>query len=77
MSVYASGMEICTFGQIDAKLANTSQTRFHGDKMGSNVSVRLSHIDSYKLLAAQAVGVSSGSVWMDELASPGRTAARY
>jgi hypothetical protein len=43
----------------------------------STVSVRLNHIDSYKLLAAQAVGVSSGSVWMDELASPGRTAARY
>jgi hypothetical protein len=41
------------------------------------VSVRLNHIDSYKLLAAQAVGVSSGSRWMDELASPGRTAARY
>ena len=41
------------------------------------VSVRLNHVDSYKLLAAQAVGVSFGSVWMDELASPGRTAARY
>ena len=34
-------------------------------------------IDSYRLLAAHAVGVSSGSLWMDELASPGRTAARY
>jgi hypothetical protein len=41
-----------------------------------NVSVRLNHIDSYKLLAAHAVGVSSGSLWMDELASPGRIAAR-
>ena len=40
------------------------------------VSVRRNHIDSYRLLAAQAVGVSSGSLWMDELASPGRTAAR-
>ncbi len=35
------------------------------------------HIDSYRLLAAHAVGVSSGSLWMDKLASPGRTAARY
>src|ERR1039458_1454526 len=43
----------------------------------SIVSVRRTHIDSYRLLAAQAVGVSSGSLWMDELASPGRTAARY
>src|SRR5664280_85216 len=43
----------------------------------SKVSVRQNHIDSYKLLAAHAVGVSSGSLWMDELASPGRTAARY
>jgi hypothetical protein len=34
-------------------------------------------IDSYILLAAHAVGVSSGSLWMDKLASPGRTAARY
>ena len=41
-----------------------------------SVSVRRNHIDSYRLLAAQAVGVSSGSLWMDELASPGRTAAR-
>src|SRR5216683_3460028 len=43
----------------------------------SNVSVRQNHIDSYRLLAAHAVGVSSGSLWMDKLASPGRTAARY
>jgi len=41
------------------------------------VSVRQNHIDSYRLLAAHAVGVSSGSLWMDKLASPGRTAARY
>ncbi len=34
-------------------------------------------IDSYRLLAAHAVGVSCGSLWMDKLASPGRTAARY
>jgi hypothetical protein len=40
------------------------------------VSVRPTHIDSYRLLAAHAVGVSSGSFWMDELASPGRTAVR-
>jgi hypothetical protein len=38
---------------------------------------RQNHIDSYRLLAAHAVGVSSGSLWMDKLASPGRTAARY
>jgi hypothetical protein len=43
----------------------------------SIVSVRQNHIDSYRLLAAHAVGVSSGSLWMDKLASPGRTAARY
>src|SRR5260370_19122414 len=43
----------------------------------SMVSVRQNHIASYKLLAAHAVGVSSGSRWMDELASPGRIAARY
>jgi len=30
-----------------------------------------------RLLAAQAAGVSSGSFWMDELARPGRTVARY
>jgi len=41
-----------------------------------NVSVRPTHIDSYRLLAAHAVGVSSGSIWMDELASPGKTAER-
>src|SRR5437879_2471311 len=41
------------------------------------VSVRQNHIDSYRLLAARVVGVSSGSLWMDRLASPGRTAARY
>src|SRR5207248_10299438 len=38
---------------------------------------RQNHIDSYRLLAAHAVGVSSGSLWMDKLARPGRTAARY
>jgi hypothetical protein len=42
-----------------------------------NVSVRRTHIDSYRLLRAHAVGVSSGSLWMDRLASPGRTGARY
>ena len=47
------------------------------DKDGFKVSVRRNHIDSYRLLAAQAVGVSSGSLWMDKLASPGRSAARY
>ena len=40
------------------------------------VSGRPTHIDSYRLLVAQAVGVSSGRRWMDVLASPGRTAAR-
>jgi hypothetical protein len=43
----------------------------------SKVSVRRTHIDSYRLLTAHAVGVSSGSLWMDKLASPGRSAARY
>ena len=41
------------------------------------VSVRRTHIDSYRLLTAHTVGVSSGSLWMDKLASPGRSAARY
>jgi hypothetical protein len=40
------------------------------------VSVKRTHIDSYRLLTAHAVGVSCGSLWMDKLASPGRTAAR-
>src|SRR5260370_30457909 len=43
----------------------------------SMVSVSQNHIASYQLLAAHAVGGSSGSRWMDELASPGRIAARY
>ena len=52
--------------------------RFFGASEGYfKVSVRRNHIDGYRLLAAQAAGVSSGSLWMDELASPGRTAARY
>src|ERR1039458_9270903 len=37
------------------------------------VSVRRTHIDSYRLLTAHTVGVSSGSLWMDKLASPGRS----
>jgi hypothetical protein len=50
---------------------------FHVDwKKAPKVSVRPTHIDSYGLLATHAVGVSSGSFWMDELASPGRTAVR-
>src|ERR1035437_4994271 len=74
------------------KLADTSTCRIHSDVRGGTdrqcfthpgmvpcltVSVRRTHIDSYRFLAAHAVGVSSGSLWMDELASPGRTAARY
>jgi membrane-bound metal-dependent hydrolase YbcI (DUF457 family) len=42
----------------------------------SKVSVRPNHVGSYGRFAAQAVGVRSGSRWMDMLASPGRTAAR-
>jgi hypothetical protein len=49
----------------------------HGRWPCSTVSVRQNHIASYKLLAAHAVGVSSGSRWMDDLASPGRIAVRY
>src|ERR1039458_42396 len=37
----------------------------------------LNHIGSYKLVAAHTVELSSGSRWMDELANPGRAAARY
>jgi hypothetical protein len=61
-------------GMSDEKhIANSAE----GGKGQLMVSVRQNHIDSYQLLAAQAVGVSSGSRWMDKLASPGRTAARY
>ena len=41
-----------------------------------NVSVRRTHVGSYRLLVAHAAGVSCGSLWMDKLASPGRTAVR-
>jgi len=59
--------------------STTSTTRLFENALHSlySVSVRLKHIDSYKLLAAHAVGVSFGSLWMDKLASSGRTAARY
>ena len=40
------------------------------------VSVRRTHVGSYRLLVAHAAGVSCGSLWMDKLASPGRTAVR-
>src|ERR1035437_6326107 len=45
-----------------------NQQEFSRGRSVSCVSVRQNHIDSYRLLAAHAVGVSSGSLWMDKLA---------
>ena len=71
MSVYASGMEICTFGQIDAKLANTSQTRFHGDNMGSNPIGDTKHYQQVNEdCGNQLVSVGNAVVTIEQELSP-------
>ena len=56
--------------QIDDCISNSDGLKWF------NVSVRRTHVGSYRLLVAHAAGVSCGSLWMDKLASPGRTAVR-
>ncbi len=61
---------------IDLETVGDLLDRLATNPPRSFVSVRRTHVDSYRFLAAHAVGVSCGSLWMDKLASPGRTAAR-